>query len=138
MLIDGEMVWVLIDLDGIDRPLYRSDHVDQFNRSVGDIARHDCWLSGSHAVVRTSNSGVQVWLRLAESVDPDRFSASATVRSWLRGIGSTLCTVLDKLGLGIAKVDDSAFGSHRYGRRPGWRVKNGNPERATLLCAVDG
>lgn len=132
-----EQRWVLLDLDGMAEPLTCRDDVRRFVARVAEISSTDSWLDGAHAVVRTSSSGVQIWMRLVDSVDPDRFSASRLVRYWLAGLGETLADEIDRLGLGRPKVDPSAFDCHRYGRRPGWRVKNGEPERATLLVAKD-
>lgn len=132
-----EQRWVLLDLDGMVDPLVSRTDVDRFVGRVGEIASTDSWLDGAHAVVRTSSSGVQIWMRLVESVDPERFADSRPVRWWLRGIGETLADEIERLGLGRPKVDPSSFERHRYGRRPGWRVKNGEAERATLLAAND-
>ena len=129
--------WVLVDLDGLSEPLSRRGDVDSFVDRVSEIASTDSWLDGAFAVVRTSETGVQVWLRLAIDVDPERFAESRSVRYWLRGTGETLADEVEGLGLGRPKVDPSAFESHRYGRRPGWRVKGGRVERATLLAAED-
>lgn len=132
-----EQRWVLFDLDGLDSPLFERDDVSAFVQRAGEIASTDSWLDGAFAVVRTSATGVQVWMRLVCSVDPERFAASRSARWWLTGIGESLADEVASLGLGRPKVDRSAFDSHRYGRRPGWRVKNGEPERATLLAAKE-
>lgn len=132
-----EQRWVLVDLDGLAAPLLRRGDVDRFVERAREITSTDSWLDGALAVVRTSTSGVQVWMRLARSVDPSRFGASRIARSWLRGIGAALADEIEGLGLGRPLVDPSAFRSHRYGRRPGWRIKNGEAERATLLVASE-
>lgn len=132
-----EQRWVLLDLDGLSAPLISRNDVDQFVASVAEMASTDSWLDGAFAVVRTSASGIQVWMRLVCSVDPERFSASRSARWWLTGLGETLADEIGSLGLGRPKVDRSAFDSHRYGRRPGWRIKGERAERATLLAAEE-
>lgn len=128
-----EQRWILIDLDGLSAPLFERSDIDAFEARVSALAEGDSWTDGSFAVVRTSGSGVQVWMRLVCSVDPERFSASAVAHSWRVGLGESLADEIESLGLGRPVVDRSAFGSHRYGRRPGWRVKDGRAERASLL-----
>lgn len=129
--------WALVDLDGLSESLSVREDVDSFVDRVERIASTDSWLSGGFAVVRTSETGLQVWLELEVEVDPERFARSRSVRLWLHGLGETLADEVEGLGLGRPKVDPTAFESHRYGRRPGWRVKRGRAERATLLAARD-
>ena len=123
--------WVLFDLDRLDRALVIPSEIERFTDRVRSICENDSLLEGSFAIVRTSSRGVQVWARLAESVDPNRFTKSVAIRNWLRGVGRE---VLDSLGCG-GILDESSFERGRYGRRPGWRIgKDGMPYRATMIA----
>ena len=132
-----EQRWVLVDLDGLSSPLRDRNDVASFVARVQELADTDAWLDGSFAVVRTSEEGVQIWLRLVCSVNPERFAAARTARAWQAGLGAALADHLESAGLGRPKVDLSATGSHRYGRRPGWRVKDGQAVRACLLASKE-
>jgi len=130
--------WVLLDLDHLDRGLSsRSrEQVEEVVEEIRSIARDDAWLRGDYAVVETSSSGAQVWLRLRSAVDPVALSSSRFARAWLRGIARRVVDRLRAVGCGEALVDESAWGSHRFGRRPGWRLlRDGSPFRSRLVAS---
>ena len=130
--------WVLLDLDRLARGLgSRTEaQVATLLHEVRSIARGDGWLRGDYAVVETSSSGVQVWLRLRSACDPTALSSSRFVRAWLRGLARRVSDRLREIGCGEPKIDESAWGAHRFGRRPGWRLlRDGSPFRARLLVA---
>lgn len=130
--------WVLLDLDHLERGISsRSrEQVEEVVEEVRSIARDDGWLRGDYAVVETSSSGAQVWLRLRSAVDPAALSSSRFARAWLRGLARRVVDRLRAVGCGEAVVDESAWGSHRFGRRPGWRLlRDGSPFRARLVSS---
>lgn len=130
--------WVLLDLDRLARGVgsRTAEQIASLLREVREVARGDGWLRGDYAVVETSSSGVQVWLRLRSACDPVALSSSRFVRAWLRGLARRVSDRLRAIGCGEPLVDESAWGAHRFGRRPGWRLlRDGSPFRARLLAA---
>jgi hypothetical protein len=136
-----EQEWVLFDLDRLSSGIgSRSQReTTEFLDGVRSIARQDGWLAGDHAVVETGPNGVQVWMRLAKACDPGALTRSWVVRAWLRGLARRLSDLARSAGCGDVVVDESAWGLHRYGRRPGWRLlRDGSPYRSRLLSSERG
>jgi hypothetical protein len=130
--------WVLLDLDRLARSLASRtrEQVEEVVHEIREIARGDEWLRGDYALVETSGSGVQVWMRLRSAVDPIALSSSRFARAWLRGLARRVSDRLRSIGCGDALVDESAWGTHRFGRRPGWRLlRDGTPFRARLVSS---
>ena len=129
--------WALFDIDKLADA--RAGSSAAFLDVVADIAARDRWLSGRWAVVRTSAAGVQVWLELADVCDPVRLARSVVGRSWLRGVGAEIRDGLRDVGAGSGVVDESAWSSHRFGRRPGWRLlSDGTAYLSRLVAICDG
>jgi hypothetical protein len=132
--------WVLLDLDRLGRGLgtRTASEVSALVEEVRSIATGDGWLRGDFAVVETSTSGVQVWLRLRTACDPIALASSRLARAWLRGLGRRVVGRLAAIGCGDSTLDESAWGVHRFGRRPGWRLlADGSPFRSRLIFAED-
>lgn len=121
---------VLFDLDKTTHVLPRSATQDTLDRITAAVMA--CPLfAGVSTVVRTSSRGLQVTATLRRfRWDPRGFYQSRAVQAALLAVGQTLAAVI-----GGATVDRSAWAPSRLARLPGWRVKDGIPELATLWAA---
>lgn len=123
--------WVLVDLDDVQLPA----QAQALGLALAATVRTDSEASGRCAVIRTSPTGVQVWVELQEA----RHSAAAwhqlpDVRAWHAALGARLLSTAREHGAQGGHADASACAAGRFGRRPGWRLVGGVPYRAHLLC----
>lgn len=120
---------VAFDLDGLD-----DAPTDVDEAAVRRIRRA---MSASPfelvSIVATSRTGVQVIARLAGwAPDTTALHRHLPTRRALMATGDRLLRALRRGGF----VDRSSWAPGRYVRRPGWRVKNGEPVRARLWWAA--
>lgn len=129
--------WVLIDLD--DLHYADPSFAASFDASrLGDALRNDAECSGRFAVVETSHTGLQVWVELAQArFNPEQWFCKPEVREWYSALANRMLSAVHLQGVRGGHVDHSSCGSGRWGRRPGWRMKQGRLFRATLLHVED-
>lgn len=123
---------VLFDLDKTTHTLPRSATQGILDQITAIVTA--CPLfAGVSTVVRTSSRGLQVIAVLRRfRWDPRGFYQSRAVQAALLAVGQALAGLI-----GGAVVDRSAWAPSRLARLPGWRVKDGIPELATLWAAQD-
>ena len=126
--------WVLVDLDGVEG---LDTAAGTLVSTMEEVVRQDPESSGRMAVVRTSGDGLQVWVELAQARhSPRTWCALVEVRQWYRSLASRLLQAAHQCGASGGVVDSSSLGAGRYGRRPGWRWKQGQVYRSHLLGVV--
>lgn len=97
------------------------------------VVRGSPLLEHALSVVTTSAHGVQVVAELVEHRwDSRSFFRDQEVRAELERIAGELLEVLDRGG----RADPSAWSPGRFGRLPGYRLRDGLVERATLVAAL--
>ena len=130
--------WILIDLDDFTR-LSLCLHKRSIHQFLDRVATDEPSLSGRFAIVRTSDSGVQVWMELSDAYNPSEYFAEYTNRGFLASLGRQISSHLRSCGCEGGHVDHSAFAPGRFGRRPGWRLlSDGYPFRSSLVGYSDG
>ena len=122
--------WVLVDVDDVQLPA----QAQALGTALAAVVQAEAEASGRCAVVRTSPTGVQVWVELRDA----RHSAAAwhqlpEVRAWHAALGARLLAAAHQHGAQGGHADASACAAGRFGRRPGWRLVGGVPYRAHLL-----
>jgi hypothetical protein len=127
--------WMLVDLDDVQG-------LDRCGDSLGEMlashAAQDSEVGSEVAVVRTGPTGVQVWVSLRKPRhNPKKWCQLPEVQGWHHRLGKSLLKVCRDLGATGGKVDRSACAAGRFGRRPGWRWKNGEPYRSRLLAVLE-
>lgn len=121
--------WVLVDLDDIDL-----DGASDLMRLAGDVISNEEEASGRYAIVRTSRTGLQVWVELAHArYSPSEWCADHRVRRWFADFSTKVLNAVRSGGASGGHVDPSSLAAGRFGRRPGWRWKNGHVYRAHLV-----
>jgi hypothetical protein len=121
--------WVLIDLD--DLHFAGSSFAASRLAAVID-SDNEC--SGRFAVVQTSLNGLQVWVELAAPrFKPARWFEKPCVRQWYARLANGLLDAVRSQGVSGGYADKSSCGVDRWGRRPGWRMKDGQLFRSSLL-----
>lgn len=128
--------WMLLDLDDVEG-------LDRCGPALGEellrVALADPEVGDEVAVVRTSPTGLQVWVRLAQPRhSPAAWCRLPAVRGWHRSLGERLLAVARHLGASGGHADPSACAAGRFGRRPGWRMARGALYRAHLLAMSGG
>ncbi len=125
--------WILIDLDDFTR-LSLCIHKKSIHQFIDRMVSDEPSMSGRFAIVRTSYSGVQIWLELNRHYDPAEYFNGYKNRSFLAGLGKAISSNLRSYGCEGGHVDHSAFAPGRFGRRPGWRLlSDGMPFRSSLV-----
>lgn len=133
-----EQEWILVDIDDLDPALAPAEGWPRLVRAVRAALAGDAMLSGRIGVVRTSPTGLQVWVGLAKRYAAAEFHAHAAIKAWYRRVATAILVAIRAAGLSGGHVDRSAFAPGRYGRRPGWRLlENGVPFRARLIYATE-
>lgn len=126
--------WTLVDLDGVE-DLDRTG--PGLVEALARVVQEDPEASGRLAVVRTSTTGLQVWVELAlPRHTPGRWCGLPEVQGWFRRLGGRLLQEVRRLGGRGGEVDPSSLVAGRFGRRPGWRWKSGDAYRSHLLGVV--
>lgn len=129
--------WVLIDLDDFIQ-LRICMNKKNIHASIDNIVHRESSLSGRFAIVRTSHTGVQIWLQLNEPRNPSEYFDNYKTKSMLADIGREISANLRSYGCTGGHVDHSAFAPGRFGRRPGWRLlSDGSPFRSSLISYSD-
>lgn len=123
---------VLLDLDDLDEAGtdVDVDAVRRIRRAVSAPRFRDL-VDGVATIVATSGVGLQVAVRLSAwrgSEQLARFYASDAAREILRDLAAAVLRAVRRGG----KVDESAWATGRWARRPGWRARDGVAVRATL------
>jgi len=126
--------WVLVDMDDITLP----EQMHTLGSALTAAVLSDSEASGRCAVVRTGPTGLQVWVELAYA----RHSAATwhqlpEVRAWHAALGARLLAAARASGAREGHSDESACAAGRFGRRPGWRLVDGTPYRAHIVCMND-
>jgi len=125
--------WVLFDIDKINSSSSIRSISDEFVRCIGNIVSTFERLDGSWALVQTSPSGLQLWLKLKGPVNAAEFSRCVFTHEWLLEIGRMIESFLTELGADCI-IDETAWALNRFGRRPGWRMlKNKSVFRSRLV-----
>lgn len=121
---------VLLDLDGTPwlpgtAPAGMVDKIREALEGFGILDRVE-------AITRTSSHGLQVLVRLRRfRWDVEGFYRSPEVRRFLQVAADRVIAIL-----GGGTADPSAWAPRRFGRAPGWRVKDHSPELASLWYAA--
>lgn len=83
-------------------------------------------------VIRTSSTGLQILVKLRRfRWDPDGFYHDPSVQRFLRYSGERIAEIVG------GTLDPSAFAPRRFGRAPGWRVKDGGPVLSSLWFTAE-
>ena len=129
--------WMLFDLDDIKG----LDQCDQslLGPAIAKEALEDKEVGNNVAVVRTSKTGLQVWVELDKPRhSPRKWCSHPDVRQWHQSLGERLLGIVHRLGASEGHPDTSACGAGRFGRRPGWRISEGGElYRSRLLYSTD-
>lgn len=126
--------WMLLDLDGI-QGLDGLDS-DQLGQALLSTALADTEAGSRAAVVRTSPTGLQVWLQLQQPRhSPAAWMAKPEVQAWHSRLGCLLLQCAQDLGASGGRNDPSACAAGRWGRRPGWRMKRGQLYCSRLIAS---
>jgi hypothetical protein len=140
---DGRRRWPRLFLEerGTGHVLFDVDHVDPLPRQpreqivAGILAELTDFglIDRVSWIIRTSSTGLQVLAQLRRfRWDPDGFYGHPSVQRFLRAAGAKVVAAV-----GSGQLDPSSFAPRRFGRAPGWRVKDWGPELAALWYVAD-
>ena len=125
--------WVLVDLDDLED----LDRTTGLLESLASVVSEDSECTGRMAVVRTSQDGLQVWVELVHGRHtPGVWCGLPEVRDWYTALGTRLLDLVRECGARGGHLDPCSLVAGRYGRRPGWRWKDGEVYRSHLVGVV--